>query len=120
MIKKIEGRKTDLIIFSNGETISPLTITGIPAKIMEEYNSFIIKQFQIIQNKKTELEINVEFDKMRGISRKKINEIIDELSNRISKQLNNQIKVIINEKEKIRFDNSSEKFRVFISNIKKK
>jgi len=97
MIKKIEGRKTDLIIFSNGETISPLTITGIPAKIMEEYNSFIIKQFQIIQNKKTELEINVEFDKMRGISRQKINEIIHELSNRINKQLNNQIESRLND-----------------------
>jgi phenylacetate-CoA ligase len=120
MIKKIEGRKTDLIVFSNGETISPLTITGIPAKIMEEYNSFIIKQFQIIQNKKTELEINIVFDKINRISRKKLNVIIDEISNRIRKQLNNQIEIIINEKEKIKTYDSNEKFRVFISNINKK
>lgn len=118
MIKKIEGRKTDLIIFSNGDTISPLTITGIPAKIMEEYNSFVIKQFQIIQNKKTELEINIEFDKMKRIPQMKLNEIIDELSKRISKQLNNQIKIIINEREKLTTDDSSEKFRVFKSNIR--
>ena len=117
MIKKIEGRITDLIILPNGESISPLTITGIPAKIMEEYNSYKIKQFQIIQNKKSELEILIVIDEKlrnKGIS---VQNLFKELSKRINEQINRDIEIIVKEKKTLEHDNPSEKFKVFISNI---
>lgn len=120
MIKNIEGRVTDLIILPNGEVISPLTITGIPAKIMEDYNSYKIKQFQIIQNKKSELELFIIIDeKMRnkGIS---IDKLFKELRKRINDQINNKIEIIIKEKKSLDSINQSDKFKVFISNIKNK
>ena len=117
MIKKIEGRITDLIILPNGESISPLTITGIPAKIMEEYNSYKIKQFQIIQNKKSELEILIVIDEKlrnKGIS---VQNLFKELSKRINEQINRDIEIIVKEKKTLEHDNPSEKFKDFISNI---
>ena len=117
MIKKIVGRITDLIILPNGESISPLTITGIPAKIMEEYNSYKIKQFQIIQNKKSELEILIVIDEKlrnKGLS---VQNLFKELIKRINEQINRDIEIIVKEKKTLEPDNPSEKFKVFISNI---
>jgi phenylacetate-CoA ligase len=119
MIKKIEGRTTDLILLSNGESISPLTITGIPAKIMEEYNTFKIKQFQIVQNKKSELEIYIVIDEKQrkvGIS---IDTIIKEFIKRINEQINSKLEIIVKEKEFFEYNSSSDKFKVFVSNLKK-
>jgi phenylacetate-CoA ligase len=120
MIKKIEGRKTDLITLTNGQTVSPLTITGIPANIMEEYRSYIIKQFQIVQNKKSELEIHIVIDdkkQNKGLSKEIL---ITELTNRINIQLNNKIKTIVKEKKRLESEKSSDKFKVFVSNINNK
>ena len=119
MIKKIEGRITDLIMLPNGKTISPLTITGIPAKIMEEYNSLKIKQFQIIQNKKSEIEFLIVIDeKLRDIGIT-IEKLYKEISTRIKDQINHEIEVFIKEKNSLDPVNPSDKFKVFISNIKK-
>lgn len=118
-IKKIEGRITDLIMLPNGKTISPLTITGIPAKIMEEYNSLKIKQFQIIQNKKSEIEFLIVIDeKLRDIGIT-IEKLYKEISTRIKDQINHEIEVFIKEKNSLDPVNPSDKFKVFISNIKK-
>jgi len=118
MIKKIEGRITDLIILPNGESISPLTITGIPAKIMEESKSYKIKQFQIIQNKKTELEFLIVIDQKLRYTGISIENLYREISKRIKDQINYEIEVIIKEKKTLDPINPSDKFKVFISNIK--
>ena len=103
----------------NGKTISPLTITGIPAKIMEEYNSLKIKQFQIIQNKKSEIEFLIVIDeKLRDIGIT-IEKLYKEISTRIKDQINHEIEVFIKEKNSLDPVNPSDKFKVFISNIKK-
>jgi phenylacetate-CoA ligase len=119
MIKNIEGRITDLIILPNDDTVSPFTLSGIPAKIMEEYNTLQIKQFQIVQNKKSEIEFFIVIDenlRNTGITIKKLH---DEIRNRIKNQIKHEIEVIIKEKKSLDPINSSEKFKVFISNINK-
>ena len=62
MIKQIEGRASELIYLPNGKTLSPLTTTGIPAKTMEKFNSYVIKQFQIVQHALDDVEILVIID----------------------------------------------------------
>lgn len=119
MIKNIEGRITDLIILPNNDTISPLTLTGIPAKIMEEYNSLQIKQFQIVQNKKSEIEFLIVIDenlRNTGINTKRL---FSEIRNRIKNQINHEIEVIVKEKKVLDPIDPSDKFKVFISNINK-
>ena len=49
LIGRIAGRKADSIIMPSGKIIPPLSFTGIPAKVMEKYNSRLISQFQIVQ-----------------------------------------------------------------------
>jgi len=44
IIKQIEGRSTDLIILPNKKLLSPLTVTGIPAKIMDNFDDVITTQ----------------------------------------------------------------------------
>jgi hypothetical protein len=86
---------------------------------MEDYNSYKIKQFQIIQNTKSKLEFYIIIDeKMRnkGIT---IDNLLKELKKRINEQINNKIEIIIKEKKSLETINQSDKFKVFISNIKK-
>ncbi|HHF58664.1 MAG TPA: phenylacetate--CoA ligase family protein, partial [Thermoplasmatales archaeon] len=49
VIDSIEGRKVDFIVLPDGTTIPPSTVTGIPYHVMQECNTKIIEQFQIIQ-----------------------------------------------------------------------
>jgi len=72
LIGKIAGRKADSIILPNGKIIPPLSLTGIPAKVMEKYNSFIVKQFQIVQQSYDELEIYLVMEKGKEELKKKI------------------------------------------------
>ena len=119
MIKNIEGRITDLIILPNNDTLSPLTLTGIPAKLMEEYNSLQIKQFQIVQNKKSEIEFLIVIDenlRNTGINTKKL---FSEIKNRTKDQINHEIEVIVKEKKVLDPIDPSDKFKVFISNLNK-
>ncbi len=49
IIEKIAGRRADAIILPNGKILPPLSITGIPGKVMKKLGTDKIQQFQIIQ-----------------------------------------------------------------------
>lgn len=93
LIKKIEGRRADSIILPDGETIPPLSITGIPGEVMSEFGDYRIKQFQIVQKSPDEMELLVVIDeKMReiGPSPEKIR---DEMKEKYQKKLGIEVKV---------------------------
>lgn len=119
MVKKIEGRASELIYLPNGKTISPLTVTGIPAKIMKELKCYRIKQFQIIQHSIKNIEILIVLDK-----KKKNKDITDEkilktLYNRFSEQLGDNIKIKITQTDEIQKDARADQVKIIISKIKK-
>lgn len=117
IIKQIDGRSTDMIVLPNSQTISPLTITGIPAKIMEEYNSYIIKQFQLIQHKIDEIEMLVIIDEKQKNTDITVNDLFNELKKRISEKIGEEIKVNITQVNEIQKDIRSDYVKVMISKI---
>ena len=120
MIKKIEGRSTDLIVLPNGKMMSPLTVTGIPAKVMEEFNTYKIKQFQIIQRKESEIEILIVIDdKLRNIGTS-VEILFKEMEKRFSDKIGHGVNVSVNETDNIQKDARSDHVKVVISNVKKK
>ncbi|MCD6222975.1 MAG: hypothetical protein J7K12_04760, partial [Thermoplasmata archaeon] len=62
LIGRIAGRKADSIVMPSGRIIPPLSFTGIPAKVMERYNSRIISQFQIVQESYDKINIYLVMD----------------------------------------------------------
>jgi phenylacetate-CoA ligase len=119
MIKKIEGRTADLLILPDGKMIAPLAITGIPAQIMEDYNTYKIKQFQIIQHSKSEIEILVVFDEKirnKGVPAKTL---LNEIKNRFTKTIGKNVKIEVTEKKEIQKDVRSDYVQVVVSKGKK-
>jgi hypothetical protein len=49
MLGTVGGRRVHAIVLPDGEIIPPFSITGIPAKIMKEFGTDKIKQFQLVQ-----------------------------------------------------------------------
>lgn len=118
MIKQIEGRSTDLIILPDGRTLSPLTVTGIPAKIMQDYNTYMIKQFQIIQHEVNKIEILVIIDyklKNTGLSVKRL---LAEFKKRFQDTLGSSVNIIVNEVKEIQKDKRLDYVKVAVSKVK--
>jgi phenylacetate-CoA ligase len=119
MIKNIEGRASELIYLPSGKTLSPLAVTGIPAKTMEKFNSYIIKQFQIVQNELDEVEVFIVLDEKqiaKNISSKKI---LLELQNRFSEKIGSDVKIKITHVKEIQKDVRPDYYKVIVSKIKK-
>ena len=117
-IKQIEGRSTDLIILPNKKMLSPLTVTGIPAKIMEEYKTYKIKQFQIIQQKVDEIEILIVIDEKLRNKGPSVKTILEELKKRFSKKIGHDINIVVHEVDEIQKDERSDYVKVVISKVK--
>lgn len=120
MIKQIEGRYTDLIILPNGKTLSPLTLTGIPSKIMEDFNSYKIKQFQIIQHEIDQIEILIVIDEKQRNIGVKVKDLLKEIEKRASKKIGNEINITVTEADHIQKDVRSDYVKVVISKINQK
>ncbi len=118
-IKHIEGRVSELIYLPNGKTLSPLSITGIPAKIMKHFNSYKIKQFQIIQHNLDNVEILVIIDNTKRNKVIKTKDMLEELQKRFSTVIGPGVKVRVNETDHIQKDKRLYHSKVIISKIKK-
>jgi phenylacetate-CoA ligase len=119
MIKDINGRMTDLIMLPDGKLLSPLTVTGIPAKVMEKHNSYKIKQFQIIQQDRNNIDVLIVIDpKMRdkGVS---VEDLFRDMKKQFEERIGNKINININEVDSIQKDNRLDYVQVVISKVKK-
>jgi phenylacetate-CoA ligase len=119
IIKQIEGRTTDLLIMPDGTSLSPLTITGIPAKTMEEYNSYKIKQFQIIQHSIRDIEVLIVIDEKLRNSGVTVPTLMKTLKQRFEEKIGQNVKITVNETKEIQKDTRSDYVQVVISHVKK-
>jgi len=119
-IKQIEGRSTDLIILPNKKFLSPLTVTGIPAQVMDEFNTYKIKQFQIIQQKIDEIEILIVIDKKLRNKGPSVKVILEELRKRFSEKIGHGINIVVHEVDEIQKDERLDYVKVVISKVRKK
>ncbi len=118
MIKQIEGRSTDLILLPNGKTLSPLTLTGIPSKTMEDFNSYKIKQFQIIQHEIDQIEILIVIDEKQRNIGIPVKDLLKEIKKRASKKIGNDVNITVNETDHIQKGERSDYVKVVISKVK--
>lgn len=107
IIENISGRRMNLIILSNGKTITPFELTTIPALAMGELKSYVIKQFKIIQHELNEIELLIVVDwkveKIKpsmGILRKML---IEKFKQKLGKDVN----ILVSEVENILYDEKS-------------
>ena len=119
MMRKIEGRATELIYLPDGETLSPLSVTGIPAKVMEKFNCYKIKQFQIIQHSLKDIEILILLDKKQKKVGVTDEEILKELHKKFSEKIGDNVKIKITQTNEIQKDAKANQVKVIISKIKK-
>jgi len=118
LIQSIQGRYTDLIVLPDGRLLSALTVTGVPAKVMDKFNSYKIKQFQIIQHDTTNLEVLIVIDEaMRSVG-VPVDELLLELQKQFSERIGAGISVSVKEVQEIQKDDRSDYVRVVISKIK--
>jgi phenylacetate-CoA ligase len=119
MIKKIEGRASELIYLPDGKTLSPLAVTGIPAKTMEYFNSYKITHFQIIQHQLDDIEIKVVIDEKKNpeISSEKI---IAELKKRFEEKIGPEVTITVTQKDEIKNETQSHFSKVIVSKLSNK
>ena len=117
-IKQIEGRSTDLIVLPKGKLLSPLSVTSIPAKIMEEYQTYKIKQFQIIQQKIDEIEILIVIDEKLRNTGPSVKILLQELKKRFSEKIGHGIQIVVREVVEIQKNDRSDYVKVVISKVK--
>jgi len=120
MIKNISGRSMEMIRLPNGKKIAPFHITTIPASIMDDYDTYKIKQFQIIQHKINEVEVLVVIDDFLRDKGPSVKVLLDEMFNRFSKKLGSEVKVIVRETKSIPKDKKSNLVKVIVSKINEK
>lgn len=120
MIKNIGGRSIEIIRLPNGKTLAPFRVTTIPASVMDDFNTYKIKQFQIIQHKIDEIEVLVLIDeKLRNVG-PPVETILQELKNRFVNATGPEVHIRIREVDEIEKDERSDYVKVVVSKIKNK
>ena len=98
LIEKIEGRKADVIITPR-RIIAPLSITGIPLKVMDKLNCYKIEQFQIVQESFDEINIFLVIKESNEDIKKKI---IKEMKKEYERKINDGVKIEVFEVDEIK------------------
>lgn len=117
LVKRIEGRTTDLLTLPDGSLMSPLTVTGIPAKTMHEFQSYKIKQFQIIQKTPNFIEVLIVIDdalRNVGIS---VEQLLHELQKRFIQIIGQNVDITVKEVEHIQHNAPTDTIKVVISEV---
>ena len=117
-IKQIEGRSIDLIILPKGKLLSPLSVTSIPAKVMDEFKTYKIKQFQIIQQKVNEIEILIVLDEKLRNKGPSVKTILEELKKQFSEKIGHGVNIVVHEVDEIQKNDRSDYVKVVISKVK--
>ncbi|KYK19922.1 hypothetical protein AYK24_04765 [Thermoplasmatales archaeon SG8-52-4] len=119
MIKYIGGRSLELIHTPDGRMISPFHVTTIPASVMNDFNSYKINQFQIIQHKVDKIEVKVIIDeKLRNIG-PSVKEILDEIIKRFQDVTSKDVEIVINEVDEIEKDVRLDLVRLVVTKLKR-
>jgi len=117
MIGDIQGRKVDMIKLPHNKTITPLTITGIPAKVMEKYNDYKIEQFQIIQTDLNHIKVFIVIKENLRNTGVSAETLFHEMNQLFSKILGPDMKIDIIETDAIQTDKRSDYIQVVISHV---
>ncbi|OYT58959.1 hypothetical protein B6U81_06925, partial [Thermoplasmatales archaeon ex4484_30] len=102
LLGRVGGRKADSIILKDGKIIPPSAITGIPGKIMHEFGTDKIQQFQIIQRDFDLIEILIVVDEGLRHVGPSVDKIFQELKKRYQEKFGNGVEVLVKEVREIK------------------
>jgi len=102
IIEKIAGRRADAIILPNGKILPPLSITGIPGKVMKKLGTDKIQQFQIIQENYNKIRfLLVIDDDLRNVG-PSVERIFREIKKEGEKRIGDNVVVEVLEVDEVR------------------
>ena len=120
MIKNIGGRSIEIIRLPNGKTIAPFHVTTIPASVMDDFDTYKINQFQIIQHKVDDIEVKIKIDENLRNKGPSVKDVLDEISKRFKQKMGKDVSINVHEVAEIPVDPKSHSIRVVVSKINKK
>ena len=85
---------------------------------MEEYQTYKIKQFQIIQQEIDEIEILIVIDEKLRNKGPSVKMILEELKKRFSEKIGHGIHIVVHEVAEIQKNDRSDYVKVVISKVK--
>ena len=103
-LKNVEGRSKDSIVLPDGRIFPAATFTLIPGEVAQDFKIDIIQQFQIIQNKKDELEILIVINKNIKDNFSLIDGLLNEIKIRYQKLVGKDVLINVKEVEKVKVD----------------
>ena len=118
MIRNIGGRSIELIHLPNGKTLAPFHVTTIPAMVMDKFNSYKIKQFQIIQHTIDDIEVLVVIDEKQRNIGPPVELLLKEIQSRFQKIVGMGVNIQVMEVPQIEKDVRSDYVKVVISHVK--
>lgn len=101
LIRNIGGRTIDTFILPDGKIMPPLSVTGIPNKIMKEYKTDKIKQFQIIQREKDRIDVLIVIDEELRNDPPSVDKILEKIKKSYEEKFGEAVKVNAEEVEEV-------------------
>jgi phenylacetate-CoA ligase len=119
-IKYIGGRSIDQILLPNGKTIAPFHVTTIPTSVMDDFKSYKLKQFQIIQHKIDDVEVLITIDERLKDTEPSVDKISKEIKKRFQEKIGQGVNIRVNEIDEIEKGVRSDYVKLVVSKIKSK
>jgi len=102
IIGRVEGRRADAIVLPDGRIIPPLSITGIPGEVMKKFDTNKIKQFQIIQESPSEINIFIVVDEELRDEGPSVEKLSEEIKSECIKKVGGGVEVNVVEVDNIK------------------
>jgi phenylacetate-CoA ligase len=102
MLGTIGGRRVHAIVLPDGEIIPPFSITGIPAKIMKEFGTDKIKQFQLVQESYERLVMYLVIDEELRHIGPSVDSIKQAVGRKLQQRVGDEMEVVVEEVEHIK------------------
>jgi len=97
MLRTVGGRRVHAIVLPDGEIIPPFSITGIPAKVMQESDTDKIKQFQLVQESYERLVMYLVIDEELRYLGPSVEVIKKAIQEKLQLRVGNGIEVVVEE-----------------------
>ncbi len=101
LMKSLEGRKKDAVIFPGGRIFPPATIPMPLAEAAGKFNTLQIKRFQIVQNDIDDIEIRVEIDEEQRDKGVKVDKLLEEIRKNYQKLAGEGVAINVKEVKEV-------------------
>ena len=104
LLKNVEGRASDSIVLPDGRIFPPATFTLIPGEVARDSGVDIVQRFQIIQNKKDDIEILTVINEKLRDEVLSVEKILDDIKRRYQNLVGEDVNVDVKEVKKVKKD----------------